>query len=108
MIEGLRNARTAIILTTHHLEEAEYLSNDVIIIDKGHLEIRGSPHEICQRFGIGYRITVDSLEQEHDVRSIKSLTSKILKMDPAAISFNESSFLTQGKVDFVIPLDVKD
>lgn len=47
MIENLRNEKTAIILTTHHLEEAEYLSNDVIIIDKGHVEIRGSPHDIC-------------------------------------------------------------
>ena len=73
MIEGLRNKQTAIILTTHHLEEAEYLSNDVIIIDKGKMEIRGSPHDICQRFGIGYRITVDSLEGEQDVREIKNL-----------------------------------
>lgn len=35
LIESLKDEKTALILTTHHLEEAEYLSNDVIIIDRG-------------------------------------------------------------------------
>jgi ABC-type multidrug transport system ATPase subunit len=35
LIESLKDADTALILTTHHLEEAEYLSNDVIIINRG-------------------------------------------------------------------------
>ena len=43
LIESFKSNRRAVILTTHHLEEAEYLSEDVIIMEKGKVEIRGNP-----------------------------------------------------------------
>lgn len=61
LIESLKDQNTALILTTHHLEEAEYLSTDVIIMDRGQVEIRGSPYDICMKFGIGYRISIDNV-----------------------------------------------
>jgi ATP-binding cassette, subfamily A (ABC1), member 3 len=39
LIESLKDPETAIILTTHHLEEAEYLSEDVAILSKGKVVI---------------------------------------------------------------------
>jgi len=43
LIESFKSPARAVILTTHHLEEAEFLSEDVIIMDKGQIEIRGNP-----------------------------------------------------------------
>ena len=81
LIESLKDEETALILTTHHLEEAEYLSNDVIIIDRGKLEARGTPNEICQRFGIGYRLIVDNLTEEAQVQTLLSEVLQVLEFD---------------------------
>lgn len=108
LIESLKNEKTALILTTHHLEEAEYLSNDVIILDRGQLEIRGTPSEICQKFGIGYRISIDSLSAEHESEQIKSSLKNIFNFtSDEEIQFNDSHLLTQGKINFIVPLSKK-
>ena len=62
LINSLKSRDNVLILTTHHLEEAEYLSNDVIILDRGEVEIRGSPVDIIEKFGIGYRLALEGLE----------------------------------------------
>jgi ABC-2 type transport system ATP-binding protein len=43
LIESLKNEKTAIILTTHQMDEAEYLSEDVVIINKGKIVLQGDP-----------------------------------------------------------------
>ena len=60
LIEGLKSPTRAVILTTHHLEEAEYLSEDVVIMDKGQIEIRGNPQHIMANFGVGYTLNVEN------------------------------------------------
>lgn len=106
LIESLKDHKTALILTTHHLEEAEYLSTDVIIMDRGKVEIRGSPYDICMKFGIGYRITVDNIRDEHQKNFVETNISQILGQ--AKTSFSDTNFMTQGKIDFVVPLNVKN
>ncbi len=43
MIEQLRAQGSTIILTTHYMEEAEQLCDDIAIIDHGQIIARGSP-----------------------------------------------------------------
>ena len=45
-----------IILTTHHLEEAEELAQRVGILSKGSLLALGSVDFIKRRFGVGYHL----------------------------------------------------
>lgn len=45
-IEGLKNDGVAVVLTTHYLDEAEYLSDYVYFIDKGRMKASGSPSEL--------------------------------------------------------------
>ncbi|OQR67993.1 hypothetical protein BIW11_04648 [Tropilaelaps mercedesae] len=52
-----RNRRT-ILLTTHHMDEADILSDQVAIIHKGHLLCEGSPITLKTRFGCGYQLAV--------------------------------------------------
>lgn len=42
----LRKSGAAILLTTHYIEEAELLSDEVFIIDAGTIVRRGSPHDL--------------------------------------------------------------
>ncbi|GAB7024093.1 hypothetical protein JCM12178A_26520 [Salidesulfovibrio brasiliensis] len=62
---GLRAQGTAILLTTHYIEEAEYLADRVAFLHKGVIVRIGTPKEIMSEMG---RWAVDVV-QEDDVRS---------------------------------------
>ncbi|XP_072945673.1 uncharacterized protein ldd [Epargyreus clarus] len=57
MIMKLRENRT-ILLTTHHLDEAELLSDQIVIMHKGQIHTIGSPIDIKRSLGSGYKLTV--------------------------------------------------
>lgn len=46
LVTSLRNDGAAILLTTHYLEEASRLANDVVIVDHGRVIAQGSPAEL--------------------------------------------------------------
>jgi ABC-2 type transport system ATP-binding protein len=46
VIRELRDAGACVLLTTHELEDAERLADDVVIIDRGRIVARGSPAEL--------------------------------------------------------------
>lgn len=54
-----RGART-IIFTTHFLDEADLLSDQIAILSKGSLKAHGSAVELKHRLGSGYRIHVSN------------------------------------------------
>ncbi|UCE80334.1 MAG: ABC transporter ATP-binding protein [Methanobacteriota archaeon] len=51
LIEEIRGRGTTVFLTTHYLDEAEKLSDDVAIMHKGDIIAQGSPSELIKRFG---------------------------------------------------------
>ncbi|XP_073954372.1 uncharacterized protein [Choristoneura fumiferana] len=57
MILKLKEDRT-VLLTTHHLDEAEFLSDQLVIMHKGQIHTMGSPIEIKRSLGNGYKLTV--------------------------------------------------
>ncbi|XP_026316404.1 ATP-binding cassette sub-family A member 1-like [Hyposmocoma kahamanoa] len=65
MIVKLRQGRT-ILLTTHHLDEAELLSDQIVIMHKGQVHTTGSPIEIKRSLGNGYRLSVLYPKQTSD------------------------------------------
>ena len=58
--ELLRKERIGrtILLTTHFMDEAEILSDRVVLINEGELQCSGSPVFLKDRFGLGYSLTV--------------------------------------------------
>jgi len=53
----LRGRGMTVLLTTHHMEEAEELCDDIAIIDDGRIITRGSPEDLKSRHG-GERVVV--------------------------------------------------
>ena len=53
VIRGLRHDGVAVLLTTHHLEEAERLADAVVILDGGRVVAAGSPAELMRSGGGG-------------------------------------------------------
>ncbi len=51
LIAGLRSAGASVILTTHHMDEAERLADHVAIVDHGRLVAEGTPAELTGTAG---------------------------------------------------------
>jgi len=49
-INNLKNQGTSIVLTTHYLEEADYLSDRIIMLSQGKIIQQGTPDEIKNNF----------------------------------------------------------
>jgi len=58
VIRSLKAAGKTVLLTTHYLDEAEQLSDDVAIMNKGKIVARGSPEELIGRYGHGTTIVL--------------------------------------------------
>lgn len=48
LIRDLRTDGVSVILTTHYMDEAEQLADDVAIIDGGRVIAQGTPEELCR------------------------------------------------------------
>jgi ABC-2 type transport system ATP-binding protein len=46
LIEDLKSAGVSVVLTTHHLDEAEHLADHVVIVDRGRVVASGTPAEL--------------------------------------------------------------
>ncbi|GIY50749.1 phospholipid-transporting ATPase ABCA1 [Caerostris extrusa] len=62
--------KRTILFTTHHLDEADILSDRVAILHKGRMLCCGSPLELKGRFGSGYRLSIlpAAEKSEHEER----------------------------------------
>ncbi|MFJ5552436.1 ABC transporter ATP-binding protein [Streptomyces sp. NPDC093225] len=48
LVRELRADGVGVVLTTHHMDEAEQLADDVAIIDAGKVIAQGSPEQLCR------------------------------------------------------------
>lgn len=51
VVRELRDAGACVVLTTHELEEAERLADDIVILDRGHVVARGTPSQLMSSGG---------------------------------------------------------
>jgi ABC-2 type transport system ATP-binding protein len=85
LIAGLRDLGKTVFLTTHYMDEAQYLADRVAIIAGGEVVAGGAPGELGDRGGqpatITYRLGDEdvSLETEDPVRTLNELTSRALE-----------------------------
>jgi len=51
IIEGLKGRGRTVLLTTHYMEEAAVLCDDIVIVDHGRIVARGSPEALVHSLG---------------------------------------------------------
>ncbi|KAF4123088.1 ABC-type branched-chain amino acid transport system, ATPase component [Geosmithia morbida] len=62
--------RRTIVLTTHFLDEAELLSDDIAILSRGSLRVQGPPVTLKNTLGSGYRIHVLNTKTAQDTPAV--------------------------------------
>ncbi len=58
IIEGLKELGKTVFLTTHYMDEAENLSDEITIINKGEIVAHGTPEELIENYGGGKRLII--------------------------------------------------
>ncbi|MEV5507418.1 ABC transporter ATP-binding protein [Streptomyces orinoci] len=92
LVGELRADGVTVVLTTHHMEEAEQLADDVAIVDGGKVIAQGSPEELC-RGG-----AENSLRFSGRPGLDVSALVKALPADCAAIELTPGSYRVSGAV----------
>ena len=75
LIQSLKKDKI-IIMSTHATEEAELLSDKLIIIHHGEILCVGTPLSLKNSFGDGYRISM--ICDQHNISEVKKLMSIVL------------------------------
>ncbi|XP_069073042.1 ATP-binding cassette sub-family A member 13 [Pleurodeles waltl] len=91
-----------IIFTTHHLDEAEVLSDRIAILQHGQLRCCGSPCYLKERFGQGHSITLTrkhSMFDNQDPEGTIQITSLVQSFIPNAFLKEKSS----TEITYMIP-----
>jgi ABC-2 type transport system ATP-binding protein len=67
-IKAYRKPDTCILLTTHYLEEAQFLSDRIVILHEGSLIADGSVEDVCQKFSaakVQFKLKAGAEWQKH-------------------------------------------
>ncbi|OUM61279.1 hypothetical protein PIROE2DRAFT_20971 [Piromyces sp. E2] len=74
-VEEFKKGR-CVLLTTHSMEEAEALGDDIVIMSKGVVKALGNSIHLKNKFGNGYRISV--LVDQENTEKLKAIASKMV------------------------------
>ena len=88
----------SILMSTHAMEEAELLSDKIIVLNHGKVQCVGSPLYLKNIFGNGYRISM--ICEAHRINEVKQLMKKIA---PNSVYLESSG--DSGGLVFNIPFD---
>jgi ABC-2 type transport system ATP-binding protein len=64
VLQGLKKKGTTVFLTTHYMEEAEFLADTVAIISKGKITAMGSPGKLIENNANYLALTLQSVDEK--------------------------------------------
>lgn len=70
IVQKIKHKGKTLILTTHYMEEAQYLCDEIAILDYGNIIARGSPDQLIKKYAAGVTII---LPRKNLSRSFPSL-----------------------------------
>jgi ABC-2 type transport system ATP-binding protein len=71
VIAGLRNKGKTIFLTTHYMEEAEFLADKITIIHKGNIIAEGTLEDLINKYGHGSILNIKKCKTKNAKNILK-------------------------------------
>lgn len=95
-----KHGRT-VLLSTHHMDEADVLADRIAILNAGSLKCCGSPYFLKKRFGLGYHLlcTKSSAATVSELYGRDRLTSVLQEFHPSVMLEYENS----SEMSFMLP-----
>lgn len=73
LINKIKSQGKTIVLTTHYMDEAEYLCDEIVVMDKGKIIERGSPRELLTKHFSGALIRLATKELPESITDAYSI-----------------------------------
>ena len=70
LIQRIKLEGKTIILTTHYMEEAQYLCDEIAIMDYGKIIARGSPRELIKQYSPEMTVVLPADNFDHDLEKL--------------------------------------
>lgn len=102
-IMSMKREDRIILFTTHHLEEAEILTDDVVIMHKGAIDVRGAPNELAHLYGVGYRFLILDIKDDTEMNGIVNRLSEKFPV----LKINTTKFTQSGTIEVTLPSENK-
>uniref|UniRef100_A0A1I7S9H8 ABC transporter domain-containing protein n=1 Tax=Bursaphelenchus xylophilus TaxID=6326 RepID=A0A1I7S9H8_BURXY len=96
ILEKFKQDRT-IILTTHYMDEADSLSDRILIMVKGKVICSGSPEFLKARFGTGFILTI-TLKQNVDIKQSAQRALELVKKFAPQAKF-DGNLMSQFRIN---------
>ena len=93
VIADLRNRGKTVFLTTHYMEEAEFLADHIAIIHKGKIVAEGSLNELIDRYGSGSMLHIKKCNTKDAIEKIRDRGFEVH---------------SEGNGDIVVRIDYKE
>jgi ABC-2 type transport system ATP-binding protein len=68
LLQGLQAAGRTIVLTTHYLDEAEKLSDEVLVIHKGKEVAKATPKDLIEQYGGGKSVLLKDFDKDYTAK----------------------------------------
>ena len=99
MLKEEREKGTTIVLTTHFMEEADYLGDRIAIMSHGRLYCCDTSQHLKERYGVGYYVTLVKSHESQMTPDVEAMTSLITRHVPETVLAPRLF----GRCDFLAP-----
>ena len=98
LIENIKKEKKTVILTTHYMDEAEYLCEEIVIMDHGKIIEKGTPEELLKRHfgGVTIKIPKKNMTREIDIPCPLEIDDGFVKIQCQDVDQTFQELLNKG------------
>jgi ABC-2 type transport system ATP-binding protein len=102
LIQSIKARNKTIILTTHYMDEAELLCDDIAIMDRGHIIARGGPRQLLQEH---FEEVLLEIPRQDFPETARGLVTKVIdSSDRIEIATQDLESTLRTLIDAHVPL----
>lgn len=79
LLQLKQNKNMITLLTTHHLEEAEFLSDKINVLGFGEILVSGTVEDIKRKFGVGYTLNIINEKRDPSSPAFREIKDKLVE-----------------------------
>jgi len=89
---GLKKKGRSIVLTTHHMDEADILGDRIAVIDAGHLQVVGTSEDLKAQFAVGHHLEISLSDMADRAGVLSAVRAVHSSMQATAVELGDVEF----------------
>jgi len=97
--------KCTILLTTHYMDEADYLGDRIAIMSKGNLRCSGSPLFLKSKYSSGYSLVLTKKQQEQEQAGDSIRTKQLIDLVQSIVPDAKLSSNINSEITFLLSVE---